>query len=108
MTGDEAILSELKEIKFHLSLLTQKIRSEAFGAFENEILRTDPRIRMWRVFDGKLGPVEVGKLTEVTGQGVRDMIQDPAIAPFLHVAMVGRSPLPSRNIEAVLDWYLAK
>jgi hypothetical protein len=49
---------ELKEIKFHLSLLTHEIRSKAFGAFEAEVLESEGRQAIWRAFNDNLTPAE--------------------------------------------------
>jgi hypothetical protein len=37
------ILEELREIKFHLSVLTHSVRFDALTKFYKEILQTDPR-----------------------------------------------------------------
>ena len=104
---DEAILSELKEIKFHLSLLTHELRSRAFNLFEKELLRTDRRISMFRAFDGARTPAEIGEIAGVTAQGVRDLIRDLEGRGVISVHRDTRgAQIASINVDAILDWCL--
>ena len=82
MTTQDPILDELKGIRFHLSLLTHEIRSSAMKAFQQEMLRSDERIRAWWAFDGSSKSEDVGKAAGVSGRLVRDMIRDPAVSPL--------------------------
>ncbi len=106
---DGEILAELKEIKFHLSLLTHELRTKAFGLFEAEVLRTDRRINMFKAFDGVRTPAQIGEITSVTDQGVRDLIRDMENAGFVSVTRDTRAAqIASVNVDAILDWYFSR
>ena len=109
MTSEDAVLNELKEIRFHLSLLTHELRSRAFGLFEREVLRTDRRISMYRTFDGNRTPAQIGEMTDVSDQGVRDLIKDLESAGFVSVIRDTRgAQIAGVNVDAILDWYFSR
>ena len=104
--ADEAILSELKEIRRDLSILAIVAFRPALSRFERDVLRTDNRIRIFRAFDGKRTPTDVGKLAGVTGQGVRDLIKDLEPKGFVEIPSSG-SQVASVKHDVILDWYHA-
>lgn len=105
----EPVLEELRQIRFHLSLLTHELRSKVFDLFENEVLRTDRRISMFRTFDGNRTPAQIGEMTDVSDQGVRDLIKDLESAGFVSVIRDTRgAQIASVNIDAILDWYFSR
>lgn len=105
----DPVLEELRQIKFHLSLLTHELRSKAFGLFDREVLRTDRRMSMFRAFDGGRTPAQIGEMTDVTDQGVRDLIRNMENAGFVSVTRDTRgAQIASVNVDAILDWYFSR
>ena len=109
MSDTDAILQELREIKFHLVMLTYELRSKALTLFEEEVLRTDRRIAMFRAFDGSRTPAEIGEITDVTSQGVRDLIKDLESEDFIIVTRDNRgAQIAAPNMEAILGSYFSR
>ncbi len=102
--ADNEILSELAEIKRHLSVLATVALRPALAKFEKEMLQSEKRVAMFRAFDGKRSPKEVGEIAGVTGRAVRDLIKDLREKGYLHVPASG-SQTASVQYASVLDWY---
>jgi hypothetical protein len=106
MTESEAVIQELREIKYHLSLLTFDLRTKAARRFAEEILGTDGRRKMWDALDGVRTTTEIGKTANVSSQAVRDLFQDRTVSRFLKVQTVNNALIGARDMDAVMDWYL--
>ncbi len=104
----EDILAELREIKFHLSLLTYELRCRAFALFEREILGTQRRIDMFRAFDDNRSPAQIANIAGVSDQAVRNVIRDLQAQEFVSVRIVSGAQVASRNMDRILDWYFSR
>ncbi len=104
-SDDDPILEELRQIRFHLSLLTHEIRSKAIGSFEQDVLKSAARINMFRAFDGAKTTMQIAEIGDVTRQAVLNFVKDMIESGYVHAKTVGSTQLISQNIDGVLDWY---
>ena len=100
----DEILVELKKANRALALLATVAMRPALLKFEKDVLRTDNRIKMFRLFDGERTPTAVAGLTGVSGQGVRDLIKDLTGKGFVEIPDSGPQVATVRY-EAIFDWY---
>lgn len=77
----------------------------AIDLFEVEILRTEPRRRIFFLFDGRNPPKEVGDLAGYTDQGVRDLVKFLEPRGFISLVPGSAAQIASPNFEAILAWY---
>ena len=74
--NDDLVLRELREIRFHLSLLTHSMRAEAFDAFESEVLKTDARIKMFHAIHNARNGPQIGDAAGVSRQAAHAFLKD--------------------------------
>lgn len=104
MSEQDPVLAELREMKRYLAILSTLALRPALSTFEQEVLRTNNRVRIFRAFNGERTPDEVGKMGGVTGQSVRELIKDLRKKHYVTVPSSG-AQVASVNHEAILDWY---
>ncbi len=103
---DSEVLEELRQIRWHLGILTFEVRSQALQSFENEVLQTENRAKMFSELDGQRTTTQVAAQVHVSGRAVRDLLRD--MAQFLTIRMQGAAQIAEPNWEAILDWYFRR
>ena len=108
MAKEDEIVEELREIKFHLSLLTHEIRSKALGLFEREVLKTDARIEMFHALNDEKNTMQVAAAAGVTRQAALNLLHDLEAGGFISVRTEGQAQIARPNLDGILDWYYSR
>jgi hypothetical protein len=107
VANEEEMLDELKQIRFHLSLLTHDIRSRAFSLFEREVLKTDARAKMFYALDDEKNAMQIAEAAGVTRQAALNLLHDLERGGFITLRTVGQAQVGKQNIDKILDWFQA-
>lgn len=97
----------LRRVEFHLAILTSAARRSAKAAFDQDILKTEARIRMYALMDGTRSIPEIARAAQVTPPAVRDLLKLLEPKGFVTMEAAGAAQAPRANESAVVDWALA-
>ena len=104
---DDQVLAELREIRFHLSLLTHDIRSKAFTAFDEQVLKTEARKLMFHALNDERNAMQLADVAGVSRQAALNLLHDLELGGFITIRAVGQAQVGKQNIDGVLNWYYA-
>jgi hypothetical protein len=105
LSTDDQATELLRKIEEHLSILTAPLREAAERDFDEEVLRTEPRKKMFRAFDGLKTPREVAKAAGTTDQAVRDLVRFLEPLGFIRVETSSGAQIASPDLVAIVKWH---
>lgn len=108
MQDTDEMLRVLRSIDRRLALLTGPQELAVRQRLANDVLRTQARIRMFDLIDGRTGSPELAKATGVSDRAAQQLVQD-LLGQGLVVragGTTGRGFLVAKDDDAILRWFL--
>jgi hypothetical protein len=107
VANEDELVRLLASIDRRLALLTARQARDLRGALEEEVLRTDARIKMFDGIDGQRAGADLGRVA-----GVSERLGQLFVKELLDLGLVRPTSEGSRTVEldedGILDWYLRR
>ena len=93
------LLQELRMIKSYLALMSIPKRQESWEIFESKYIRTNPRRKMYKLFNGKNSIAQIAKKLKYTSEAVRVFVRELDEANLLDLISIGNVKCPRSIIN---------
>jgi Fic family protein len=97
----------LASIDRRLALLTAGQERDLRRALEAE-LKTEARVRMFRLIDGNLTSPEIAKSANVSERAVQGFVKELLEAGFVRDKGGGRTVVVERDEDTIVQWYVSR
>lgn len=105
---DDEILTELRQIRLALELLTSKERTAVRTLFNKRVLRTDERATMFWAVDGQKDADALAAGAGVSVRAAQRLIKDMEDAGWVTISQNRRTRIPTMAFDKIVAWYHAE